>query len=402
MFAANGTGKSNILRLVEFFLVHGTGNNVKLHWENGDSAWEPHKRCLASLSFELNAVEQDLFSKWRIVAIISLLQKEEHIKKLLSDLEQQDLKREDVTFSSVEVHPEEVANEFDIEECPLFRKLRPYKKSVPRKVELFWELIESALLDLYSTERRPFDHVMYYAHTESRDTSNVVFQQILCSKSDRVGIHSQLESVYVSHQAKFVFPSVCTLALEVSTLRGVLTGGGTGRGGDRGLHESSSSMIAYKGIYLTEALSDQMWAQIESHLKYGLPLVGAVEQSSDRSVFSRHEHWTPTLPVQMSPLDPVLPHLEESRRHEVIQPTDIDPPCSRSESPPATLHRGAVSLVNCGFTSTVQPGEIPPIASLSDVKSWCSRLLRKTERFMAHRQTGCQMEAVRGEVLQRV
>jgi hypothetical protein len=99
---ANGTGKSNILRLVEFFLIHGTGNNVKLHWEQGDSVWEPHKQCLASLVFRLTPQTRDIFSKWRLTAIIALLLRQKNVKQLLLELEESDV-RDTSSTSHVQV-----------------------------------------------------------------------------------------------------------------------------------------------------------------------------------------------------------------------------------------------------------------------------------------------------------
>lgn len=108
LITANGSGKSNILRLIEFFLLHGTGSNVKLHWEQGDSAWEPHKQCVASLVFRLTPTMQDIFAKWRLIAILSLLLREKNIEQFLLDLEEQDILDPTSQFSHVQVtgrHP---------------------------------------------------------------------------------------------------------------------------------------------------------------------------------------------------------------------------------------------------------------------------------------------------------
>jgi hypothetical protein len=433
---ANGTGKSNILRLVEFFLIHGTGRNVKLHWENGNSVWEPHKQCLASLSFDLNPSEQDIFSKWRVVAIVSLLLREPYIKQLIRDMEEQDLLGDHCNFSNVEMHPEEVANEYDIEDCPLFRKLRPYKRSVPRKVELFWEMIESTLLELYS-KKKPYDHTIYYAHTEARDTSNVVFQQIVCSRKDKASMLKQLESVYANHQAKFVFPSVCTLELEVAALRTILMGSlppdppSTGAPKDAPPRPPPDVMITYKGVHLAHGLDPLVWERVEAHLKYGMSPeeeavvmglgVGGLGASAVASTGPAAMHGPPNA-------DPNPPAPPERRKSfaEILQqaagsgsegggssvskgpasePQRAFPPTLRHSnsgimgpilhSAPAASC-GALSLVNCGFTAAVIAGETPPILSLSDVKTWCSNLLLKTEKFMQNRPPGSQMSHVKG------
>lgn len=427
MLLANGTGKSNILRLVEFFLTHGTGSNVKLHWENGDSVWEPHKQCLASLSFALTQVEQDVFSKWRVVAIVSLLLREPHIKQLIADLEEQDLVSDRCTFSNVEVHPEEVGNEFDIEDCPLFRKLRPHRRSVPRKVELFWEMIESALLELY-TKNKPYDHAIYYAHTESRDTANVVFQQILCTKKDRKDILKQLESVYVCHNAKFVFPSVWTLEKEVAALRSVLTGAVDVSGPEEDLSADTASppfMMKYRGILLAPGLDSSVWERVAGHVRYGLPLEEASFPSGDSLGPTSEESSTPvrhanSYPSFTAAVKPSLPspcaysglsardRVEKEgneardspgRVCEESAPSSYSGPTSATRQPTGpckSANGGYVSLVNCGFTSAIRPGETPPILSLSDVKSWCSQLLLRTERYMVNRPPGCQMIHVKG------
>ena len=71
---ANGTGKSNILSLVEFFLLYGTGLNVKLHWDSVRiPAWEIYSQCTASLHFSLTIEEQEVFAKWRLVSILGLM-----------------------------------------------------------------------------------------------------------------------------------------------------------------------------------------------------------------------------------------------------------------------------------------------------------------------------------------
>lgn len=84
-------------------MVHGTGPNVKLHWEQGDSTWEPHKQCVASLVFQLTPPLQDIFAKWRLTAILSLLLREKHIEQLLFDLEEQDVTEPSSSFSHVQV-----------------------------------------------------------------------------------------------------------------------------------------------------------------------------------------------------------------------------------------------------------------------------------------------------------
>lgn len=90
-------------RLVEFFLTHATGPNVKLHWEQGDSTWEPHKQCVASLVFQLTPATQDIFAKWRLTAILSLLMREKNVEQLLMEIEEQNITDPSATFSHVQV-----------------------------------------------------------------------------------------------------------------------------------------------------------------------------------------------------------------------------------------------------------------------------------------------------------
>lgn len=90
-------------RLIEFFLLHGTGPNVKLHWEQGDSTWEPHKQCVASLVFQLTPSTIDIFAKWRLTAILSLLIREKNIEQLIFDIEEQNITDPSASFSHVQV-----------------------------------------------------------------------------------------------------------------------------------------------------------------------------------------------------------------------------------------------------------------------------------------------------------
>jgi hypothetical protein len=76
---------------------------VKLHWEQGDSAWEPHKQCVASLVFRLTPSLQDIFAKWRLTAILSLLLREKNLEQLLLDLEEQEIIDPSSQFSHVQV-----------------------------------------------------------------------------------------------------------------------------------------------------------------------------------------------------------------------------------------------------------------------------------------------------------
>jgi hypothetical protein len=187
---ANATGKSNILNLVEFFLLHGTGLNVKLHWENGGSAWELHRQCAASLHFALTLPEQEVFAKWRLVSVLGLMSTEPNVQAIVADLERQDFEDLSQAFCVVEIIPQDADDAYGVDKSPLFTKLKS-ARAPSKRVKIFWELLEKALLGVHA-RKKPYDTAVYCANTEPRDLTSVVFSQILCDRLDRTGVALQV------------------------------------------------------------------------------------------------------------------------------------------------------------------------------------------------------------------
>jgi hypothetical protein len=345
---ANGSGKSNILRLIEFFLINATGENQKLHWEQGDSIWEPHKRCSAALHFALNQTEIDVFAKWRVSAILSLLSTEENIISLLRDLEDQDCAEISAAFSAVEIYPTDAGDAYGVDACPLFQRLQSLRMPFKR-VKAFWEILEKALLTVY-VAKPPFDTVVFTANTEARDRTAVVFNHVLCDSRDRIKIAKQAQGASVSEDVRVIIPPVRTLEDEVAALKAILCPSA----GDAP-HEMRTSAITFR----TKCTS-AMWAALEEHLRFGVPSASAA----------------PLTPSSSPAADASPSH----RHHEFNQ----------------------FSLVNCAFLTS--PAGNPPTISLVDVRSYCGRLIRKTEKFMLNRPESCRMANVKGftQIIRRV
>lgn len=339
---ANGTGKSNILNLVEFFLMHGTGLNVKLHWRQGRAAWEVHKQCAASLHFSLTAPEQEAFAKWRLVSILGLMATEPTVKAIVADLQRQDLDELSQEFTVLEITPEDADDATELEKSPLFRKLR-CERTPSRRVKAFWEVLEGNLLSVYA-RKRPYNTAVYCAHTEPRDTTSVVFQQVLCDSRDREQLVLQTESAAVSSDARVLIPATLTLEDEVRALRSALCPGSD---------EGSTRTLRHRGLTLNTISTADMWAAIEEHLRHGIPRL--------------------TAPI-----------------------TNIG---GGSESAAAELN-----LANCAFVTPPGLRLYPRVESLVDVRTFISRLILETEKYMTSRQVGCQMNNIGGitYVLRRV
>jgi hypothetical protein len=245
-------------------------------------------------------------------------------------------------------------------------------------VKVFWEMIETALLNVYA-EKKPYDTAIYYAHTEARDRTCVVFQQILCCDQDRPDILHQLNSVSLSDKTRLVFPLVATIEEEITALREVLCG-----------NKAKSSQMQFRGVSLGPVMPEIIWAEVEDHLRYGVPPVTqAVAVSNVPSPDP-----TPLPPTNPSenPMSTAPVLSDNSHSHTIIQKR-----IRRHLS-------GDLCLSNCGFTSSLISGENPSTISLEDVRSWCHGLLRKTEPFMRSRDVLCHVCSVKGvnQILRRV
>jgi hypothetical protein len=346
---ANGSGKSNILRLVEFFLLNGTGNNEILHWEQDDAVWEPHKQCVASLHFSLTTKEQIAFAKWRVVSILSLLAREEGIKEYLLKLEEQDYEEISGPFSTAEIFPEDADDAYGIDNSPLFKKLRGRRMS-SRRVKAFWEAMEKQLLDAYKVNS-PYDSAIYYCHTLPRDTTSIVFMQVLCHSSNRAKIQSQLATAALNEENRVTIPPVDTLEDELNAIKSILCP----------LRDGTPKVNQFRGVVFDSLSSVAMWSTIEDHLRYGMPGTSVgVKPWSTRTL--NGDNNSPRIKIG------------GNGRHEFDE----------------------MSLVNCAFTDPSVAPDSPNVVALSDVRSWCGRLILRTEKYMASRSPECQMQAVRG------
>lgn len=274
-----------------------------------------------------------------------------------------------------------------MENSPLFKKFKCNARKSVRRVKLFWEMIEAALLGVYA-ERKPYDTAIYYAHTEARDRTSVVFQQILCSDKDRPDILKQLNNVSQSDKTRLVFPLVSTIEEEIQALRQVLCGNRTRSNEDR----ANSQLMQFRGITLGNFMPEVVWTEVEDHLRFGVPSV------------------TKEVPVSTAPTPyPSSPTTASSEIGEA--PNTNTPTLHRSDSYHTLIQKrvrrhlsGDLCLSNCGFTSSLIPGENPATISLEDVRSWCHSLLRKTEPFMQTRNENCRVCGVKGvnQILRRV
>lgn len=340
---ANGTGKSNMFKLVEFFLVHGTGPNVKLRWAQSAGAWELPRQCAASLQFSLTTAEQEAFAKWRLISILGLLSAQEDIQGIVRDLERQDAEEAPAAFAAVQVVPPPAEGKGGVEGSPLFRRLRS-KQTPSKRVKAFWEVLEAALLVVYA-RRKPYDTAVFCANTEPRDVTSVVFQQLLCDSYDREQIVKSLEYAAVSSDGCVVVPSVSTLEDEVTALRAVLCPSGDA------IHESEC-----KGLRFTTTSSTEMWQSIERQLRYGVP------------------------------------------------DAMVDTPAESADAAWRGVPYGSLGLGDCAFRSLLSMELYPRVASLMDVRTYISRLALETEKYMTSRPSGCHMESISGvtHVLRRV
>lgn len=328
---ANGTGKSNILNLVEFFLIHGTGLNIKLHWTQGRSAWEVHKQCAASLHFSLTTAEQEGFAKWRLVSILGLMSTEPNIRTIVANLERQDMEDLSQAFTVAEITPQDANDVAGVEKSPLFRKLIGERSSTKR-VKLFWEILEKALLGVYA-RKKPYDTAVYCASTEPRDLSSVVFQQVLCDNLDREQLVQQLEGSAVSSDIRVLVPCVLTLEDEVQALRAALCPA-----------SGQIHSMQHRGLAFCTVASGELWASIEQHLRYGM----------------------------------------QKMSHPVISGAEVE--------------RDVVdlNLATCAFATPPTLRGYPRVESLVDVRTYISRLVLETEKYMKTRPAGCQMEHIGG------
>lgn len=288
-------------------------------------------------------------------------------------------------------------DELGIENSPLFVKLRSNNRTTLRRVKLFWEMIEATLLAVYA-EKKPYDTAIYYAHTEARDRTAVVFQQILCCDKDRGDIMRQLNNVTLSDKSRVVFPVVCTIEEEIIALKRILCGNEKKKSTD------STRGIQFKGVVLAPYLSEDVWAEVEEHLRYGIPPpTNSPPPSHSASV-------APTpFPVEDSkekdrllttPLSPGHPDGSISSGTQTMTPTHAELVQKR-----VRRHiSGDLCLSNCGFTSSLISGSNPATNSLEDVRSWCHNLLRKTECFMTQKDLSCHMCGVKGvnQILRRL
>ena len=341
---ANGTGKSNMLKLVEFFLVHGTGLNTKLRWAQSAGAWELPHQCAASLHFSLSTTEQETFAKWRLISILGLLSEEENVQGMVRDLERQDAEEAPAAFAAVQVVPSRAEDEGGVEGSPLFRRLRS-KHTPSKRVKAFWERLETALLVVYA-RKKPYDTIVYCANTEPRDVTSVVFQQLLCDSQDREQIVQSLEVAAVSSDGCVVVPSVPTLEDEITALRAVLC---PAPGAAK--HE-----MEQKGLRFSTISSAEIWESIERKMRYGVP-----DLTVDTPVASAEAAWRGA------------PH-------------------------------GSLGLCDCAFRSLISMQLYPRVPSLMDVRTYISGLVLETEKYMHSRPSGCHMESIRGvtQVLRRL
>lgn len=353
VFAANGSGKSNILRLVEFFLLNGTGSNEVLHWEQDQAVWEPHKQCVASLHFSLTSKEQNAFAKWRIVSILSLLARDEGIKEYLLKLEELDYEEISGPFSTAEIFPEDADDAYGIDNSPLFKKLHGRRTS-SRRVKAFWESVEKQLLDAYAVHT-PYDTVIYFCHTLPRDTTSLVFMQVLCNSADRATIQAQLASAPLHEEHRVNIPPVVTLEDELNAIKSILCPA----------QDGTPKVNQHHGVVFNSFSSVAVWDAIEEHLRYGVPgtSVGLKTWSSGGRTSTNPDSNSPRLRIG-----------NNGGRHEFDE----------------------MSLVNCAFTDPSFAPESPNVVSLSDVRSWCGRLILRTEKYMCLRSAECQMQKVRG------
>jgi hypothetical protein len=279
-----------------------------------------------------------------------------------------------------------VIDEFGVENSPLFQKFKCNSRKSVRRVKLFWEMIEAALLSVYA-ERKPYDTAIYYAHTEARDRTSVVFQQILCSDKDRPDILKQLNNVSLSDKSRLVFPLVSTIEEEIQALRQVLCGSRSK--GD----PNASRLMQFRGVTLGNFMPEVVWAEVEDHLRFGVPPVTeAVAVSTAPTPYPSSPN-TLLTEITDDSLTTSTQTLHKTESHHTI----IQKRVRRHLS-------GDLCLSNCGFTSSLIPGENPATISLDDVRSWCHSLLRKTEQFMQTRNEICRVCGVKGvnQILRRV
>jgi hypothetical protein len=249
-------------------------------------------------------------------------------------------------------------------------------------------MIEAALLSVYA-ERKPYDTAIYYAHTEARDRTSVVFQQILCSDKDRPDILKQLNNVSLSDKTRLVFPLVSTIEEEIQALRQVLCGNRSKE------HPESSRLMKFRGVILGNFMPEVVWAEVEDHLRFGVPPVTeAVAVSTAPTPYPSSPTTVPNEEFVGEAANTSPPHpLRKVESHHTI----IQKRVRRHLS-------GDLCLSNCGFTSSLIPGENPATISLEDVRSWCHSLIRKTEPFMQTRKEICRVCGVKGvnQILRRV
>jgi hypothetical protein len=281
----------------------------------------------------------------------------------------------------LQIHPEEVIDEFGVENSPLFQKFKANTRKTVQRVKVFWEMIETALLRVYA-DKKPYDTAIYYAHTEARDRTCVVFQQILCCDQDRPDILRQLNSVSLSDKTRLAFPLVATIEEEIKALREVLCG-----------DKTKTNQMLFHGVPLGPLMPEVIWNEVEDHLRYGIP---PVTQAVAVTTFPSPDP-TPLPPTNTTTegeiaMTTVAPSPHHSHGHTVIQKR-----IRRHLS-------GDLCLSNCGFTSSLLPEQNPATISLEDVRSWCHGLLRKTEPFMRSRDAMCHVCGVKGvnQILRRV
>ena len=256
------------------------------------------------------------------------------MKSIVAELEKEDLEDISQAFCVSEIIPRDADDECGVEKSPLFQKLKCHC-SPSKRVKLFWESLEKALLQVYAL-KKPYDTAVYCANTEPRDLTTVVFQHVLCDALDCEGIVQALEGAAVSSDVRVVIPSVLTLEDEIEAIKSVLCP----------RPDDSHHWIECRGLKIKTISTVSIWEKIEEHLRYGI-LDIRINNVIDE--FGKK-----------------LPRLDD------------------------------LNLVNCAFTTPSSLEAYPRVESLVDVRTYVGRLVLETERFMTKRSPGCRMENIGG------
>lgn len=276
---------------------------------------------------------------------------------------------ESPTFTHLDMFPQHSNESGDIDSSPLFQYFAFHKASSSIKKK-FWEMIEKALLLLYSTTK-PYNTAIYYANTEPRDTKSVSFQQILCCCDDKERIVSNINNIpYNDDVATVALPQICTLEEEISTLCKVLTGM------QNELSKNYFPEYRQKNDGSLITISD--WNRVEEYMRYGM----CFSTHTDNDVILHKDSKASTLEESKSEVNS-----EKKEKSFVV--------VSEQKKRKRRVYSD-ITLSTCGFLHFCEGTANHMTKSLIDVRTWCKRLILRTERYMKNRSSACQLKSVRG------